>query len=98
MEAAEEEGILAIGSGLNQETVAPTAAVVAIVKDTSIAYEAAYKSYLAGDMPMEILPMGAAQGVIFVGEYYLEVSKEIKDQIDEIQKKLASGEIVVNLG
>lgn len=97
MEAAEEMGIMAIGSGLNQETVAPTAAVVAIVKDTSIAYEAAYKAYLAGNMPMEVLPMGAAQGVVFVGDYYLEVDQAIKDQIDDIQKKLASGEIKINL-
>ena len=98
MEAAEETGVMAIGSGLNQETVAPNAAVVAIVKDTSIAYEAAYKSFLEGDMPMEVLPMGAAQGVVFVGDYYQEVSQDIKDQIDAIQKKLASGEIKVDLG
>ena len=97
MEAAEETGVMAIGSGLNQETVAPNAAVVAIVKDTSIAYEAAYKAFLAGDMPMEVLPMGAAQGVVFVGDYYLEVDQAIKDQIDAIQKKLASGEITINL-
>lgn len=97
MEAAEETGVMAIGSGLNQETVAPNAAVVAIVKDTSIAYEAAYKAFLAGDMPMEVLPMGAAQGVVFVGDYYIEVDQAIKDQIDAIQKKLASGEITINL-
>lgn len=97
MEAAEETGVMAIGSGLNQETVAPNAAVVAIVKDTSIAYESAYKAFLAGDMPMEVLPMGAAQGVVFVGDYYLEVDQTVKDQIDAIQKKLASGEIKINL-
>ena len=97
MEAAEETGVLAIGSGLNQETVAPNAAVVAIVKDTSIAYESAFKAFLAGDMPMEVLPMGAAQGVVFPGEYYQEVSQEIKDKLDDITKKLASGEIKINL-
>ncbi|HZK29085.1 MAG TPA: BMP family protein [Clostridia bacterium] len=98
MEAAEETGVLAIGSGENQETVAPNAAVVAVMKDTSFAYEAAYKSFLAGEMPMEVLPMGAAQGVVFVGDYYMEVDQAIKDQIDAIQEKLVSGEITINLG
>jgi len=98
MEAAEETGVLAIGSGLNQETVAPTAAVVAIVKDTSVAYEAAYKSYLAGNMPEEILPMGAAQGVIYISEYYKDdIPQDVKDKLDDILKKLASGEIKINL-
>ena len=58
MEAAEEAGIKGIGSGLNQEKVAPKAAVVAIVKDTSIAYEAAYKAYLDGTISDKVLKMG----------------------------------------
>lgn len=97
MEAAEEAGIKAIGSGLNQETVAPKAAVVAIVKDTSIAYEAAYKAYLDGTISNEVLKMGAEQGVVYVGEYYTEVSKEIKDKIKTICEDLASGKIKIDL-
>lgn len=97
MEAAEEMGVFAICYGLNQETVAPNAAVVAVVKDTSIVYENAYRSYLAGDMPMAILPMGVAQGVVGVGEYYLDIDQDIKDKIQEIQDKLASGEIIIKL-
>lgn len=98
MEAAEEEGKLGIGSGLNQETIAPNAAVVAIVKDTSIAYEAAYKSFLSGEMPEEILPMGAQQGVIYISEYYKDgIDQSIKDQLKAIYDKLISGEIKISL-
>lgn len=97
MEAAEEEHAKAIGSGLNQETVAPDAAIVAVIKDTSIAYQAAYQMFLDGNMPEEILPMGAAQGVVYVGDYYQDVDQEIKDKLGEIQKKLASGEIKIDL-
>jgi basic membrane protein A len=98
MEAAEETGVLAIGSGLDQETVAPNAAVVAIVKDTAVAYEAAYRSYLAGNMPAEVLPMGAAQGVIYIGDYYKDdIPQDVKDQLNDILQKLASGEIKINL-
>ena len=97
MEAAEEMGVYALCYGLNQETVAPNAAVVAVVKDTSIVYEVAYKSYLEGNMPREILPMGVAQGVVRVGDFYLDVDQAIIDQIKEIENKLAKGEITISL-
>lgn len=97
MEAAEEAGIKAVGSGANQETVAPSAAVTAIMKDTSIAYEAAYQYYLDGTIPNDIIPMGAKQGVVHVGEYYIEIPQEIKDKLQEINDKLAAGEITIDL-
>ena len=97
MEAAQDEGTLAIGSGLNQETVALNAAVVAIVKDTAIAYRAAYQSYLDGTIPNEVIKMGAAQGVVYIGEYYIEVPEEVKTQLMEIYQKLAAGEITIDL-
>lgn len=98
MEAAQEAGVKGIGSGLNQETVAPDAAVVAIVKDTSIAYEAAYKAYLDGKISNEVLKMGAEQGVVYIGEYYTDVPSEVKDKLKSISEKLASGEIKIDLG
>lgn len=98
MEAAEEAKVLAIGSGLNQETVAPNAAVVAIVKDTSIAYEAAYKAYLDGSISKEVLKMGAEQGVVYIGDYYIDASKEIKDKLQTICEDLAAGKIKIDLG
>lgn len=97
MEAAEEEGVWCIGSGLNQEKQAPTKAVVAIVKDTAIAYEAAYKAYLAGEISDQALPMGAQQGVVYIGEYYVEVPEEVKTELAAIYEKLASGEIKIAL-
>ena len=98
MEAAQESGTSkAIGSGLNQETVAPDAAVTAIVKDTSIAYEAAYKTYLEKKIPSEPIKMGAAQGVVYIGDYYTETSEEVKAQLADIYAKLAAGEITITL-
>lgn len=97
MEAAEEEGVWCIGSGLNQEKQAPTKAVVAIIKDTAIAYEAAYKAYLAGEISDQALPMGAQQGVVYIGEYYVDVDEAVKTEIMNIYEKLASGEITIDL-
>lgn len=98
MEAAQESGTAkAIGSGLNQETVAPDAAVTAIVKDTSIAYEAAYKAYLEKKIPSEPIKMGAAQGVVYIGEYYTAASDDVKAKLADIYAKLAAGEITITL-
>lgn len=97
MEAAQEGKAKAIGSGLNQETVAPDAAVVAIVKDTSIAYEAAYKAYLEGAISDQVLKMGAAQGVVYIGDYYIEVPAEVKTRMEEIYAELAAGKITITL-
>ena len=98
MEAAQESGTSkAIGSGLNQETVAPDAAVTAIVKDTSIAYEAAFKTYLEKKIPSEPIKMGAAQGVVYIGDYYTTVSDDVKAKLADIYTKLAAGEITITL-
>ena len=71
--------------------MAPNAAVVAIIKIRR-SPEAAYKSYLEGKMPEKILPMGAAQGVIYIGEYYKDDIRRISDKLNDIQQKLAAGE------
>lgn len=97
MEAAEEAGAKAIGSGLNQETVAPNACMVAIVKDTSIAYESAYKAYVDKKISDKVLKMGAEQGVVYIGNYYLDVPQDVKDKLKAISDKIASGEITIKL-
>lgn len=99
MEAAQEsEGKAnAIGSGMNQNTVAPDAAVTAVIKDTSIAYEAAFKAYLDGTISDQVLKMGAAQGVIYIDNFYLEVPEDVKTKIADIYAKLAAGEITITL-
>ncbi len=41
--------------------------------------------------------MGAAQGVVYIGDYYIEVPAEVKTQMEEIYTKLAAGEITISL-
>ena len=71
--------------------------MTAVVKDTSIAYEAAFKAYLDGTISNEVLKMGAAQGVIYIGDYYIEVPEDVKTKIADIYAKLAAGEITITL-
>ena len=97
MEAAEEEGAYGIGSGAGQNDVAPTMAITSVIKDTSVAYEAAYQAFLDNELPEKVLPMGAAQGVIYLDEWYIEVDQEIKDAMDQIIQDFIDGTIEIDL-
>ncbi|NLC89257.1 MAG: BMP family ABC transporter substrate-binding protein [Clostridiaceae bacterium] len=97
MEAGEEAGAYAIGSGEGQNDVAPTMAVTSVIKDTSVAYEAAYQAFLDNDLPEAVLPMGAAQGVVHLDDWYIEVDQEIKDAMDQITQDFIDGKIVIDL-
>ncbi|MDD2426624.1 MAG: BMP family protein [Eubacteriales bacterium] len=97
MEAAEEEGAFCIGSGKGQNDVAPTKAVTSVIKDTSVAYEAAYQAFLDNELPEAVLPMGAAQGVVLLDDWYTDVDQEIKDQVEQIIQDFIDGKITISL-
>ncbi|MDD2426622.1 MAG: BMP family protein [Eubacteriales bacterium] len=98
VEAAEEEGIFVLPPGQNMNSVGPNAAIAPVMKDTSIAYEAVYKMFKAGELPDGIIKMGSSEGVVYVGDFYLDVDQAIVDEIRDINDKLAKGEIVIDLG
>lgn len=97
MQAAEKAGIMAIASGAGQESIAPNAQRVAVMKDTSVAYEATYKMFLNGTLPKEVIKMGAKDGVIYLSPWRGNVDKDIQDKAAEILKKLGAGEITIKL-
>lgn len=97
MQAAEESGVMAIASGAGQETIAPNAEKVAVLKDTSVAYESSYKLYLEGALPKDVFKMGAKEGVVSLSDWFGDVSAEVKSNAAEIVNKLAAGEITINL-
>lgn len=97
VEASEEEGIYCLPPGRNMNTVGPTTTVAPVMKDTSIAYEAAYKMFTEDALPDGIIKMGASEGVVYVGDFYIDVDQKIIDEIKDINNKLASGEIVIDL-
>jgi basic membrane protein A len=97
MQAAEEAGIMAIASGAGQETIAPNAEKVAVLKDTSVAYEATYKMYTEGTLPKEVIKMGAKDGVVSLSDWFGDVSDDVKTKAAEVVAKLSAGEITINL-
>ena len=56
-----------------------------------------YKAYLSGTLPSEPIKMGAAQGVVYIGDYYTAVSDDVKAKLADIYTKLAAGEITITL-
>ncbi len=102
VEAAEDTGAHAVASGEGQNTIAPNAVVVAVIKDTSIVYLQAYKDYLAGKLVgnTSIQKLGVAEGVVYLSDWYKEagaISDEAKATIENAYKALSSGEVKVQL-
>lgn len=95
LEAAEAEGLRAIAPGSEQDQYASASVVVSVLKDTSLAYEAAYKAFSEQgmDLPREVLKFGVKENVVRLGEYKQDVPEEIRKQVYEIINKLAAGEI-----
>ncbi|MDF2674319.1 MAG: basic rane lipoprotein [Clostridiales bacterium] len=102
LEAAEESGTAkAVGSSVGQEKNAPKSLLIGIGKDTSIAYEAAYKKFIDGTLGKDVLRMGAAEGVVFLTDWYPGasdgVSADVKAEVKKIYDELAGGKITIDL-
>lgn len=100
MEAAEEKGVHAVAPGIDMDKVAPKATLIGIVKDTSVAYEAAYKVWNNGELPNETTKMGADVGIITLTDWYPaadNLSQDIKSKVMDIYEELKAGKITINL-
>jgi basic membrane lipoprotein Med (substrate-binding protein (PBP1-ABC) superfamily) len=101
LQAAEESGkAYSIGSSIGQEKNAPKSLIIGIGKDTSIAYESAYKLFVDGKLGKDVIRMGAADGVVFLSDWYdgaSGISADIKAKVKTIYDDLAAGKITINL-
>ena len=101
LQAAEESGkAYSIGSSIGQQQNAPKSLIIEIGKDTSVAYEAAYKKFVDGTLGKDVLKMGAAEGVVFLSDWYTGasgISDDIKAKVKTIYDDLAAGKITINL-
>lgn len=98
MEAAEEKGVMAIASGIGQETSAPTATQLTVVKDVAIAYDVTFAAFLDGSLKSttEVEKYGANRGVVFLtGDDALE--SEVSGRLNEVMEKLKNNEITIDL-
>lgn len=101
LQAAEESNSAkTVGSSVGQEKNAPKSMAINIGKDTSIAYETAYKNWLDGKLGKEVVKMGAAEGVIFLTDWFEaanDVPNDVREKLKAIYDDLAAGKITINL-
>jgi len=99
MEAAEEKGVMAIGCGLGQETSAPAATELIIVKDVSIAYDVTYEALTNGTLTAsEVETYGANKGVVYATDWMgSKADDEAKSRFQETLEKMTNGEIEISI-
>lgn len=98
MEAGEEKGVMAVGCGLGQESSAPTATKIIIVKDVAIAIKSTFDAYAKGELnPTEVETYGANKGVVYATEWFGDVNDEAKTRLQETIDKMAKGEVEISL-
>ena len=102
VEAGEEAGAYIAASGEGQETVAPNAVVCAVIKDTAIVYEQAYKAYVNGELTGDtgVVKLGAQDGVVYLSDWFSaadDVTDETKATVAAAYNALVAGEVAVEL-
>lgn len=99
VEAAEEANAYAVASGKGQNDVAPNAVLVTVGKNNGIAVTAAYNSFVSGNLKDKTLRFGAAEGVIYLSDWYKSadyLDDDIKSNVQSIFEDLVNGTIQVD--
>ena len=100
IEAAEENGSMSICSGYEQKSISQNGGLIAVIKDTSVAYVSAYNKFMSGDLGSDVVKMGAKDGVIYLSEWFDASSFLTSDQkqmVEDAFQMLKSGEIEIDL-
>ena len=90
---------MAIGCGLGQETSAPAATELIIVKDVSIAYDVTYEALTNGTLTAsEVETYGANKGVVYATDWMgSKADDEAKSRFQETLEKMTNGEIEISI-
>ncbi|AJY74395.1 BMP family lipoprotein [Paenibacillus beijingensis] len=98
-EAAKELGTYAIGCNVNQNEVQPGTVLTSMLKNVSDSLFRAVDRYKKGELQFGVSEqLGFAEGGVGLAKddlYSKNVPQTIRDQVEEIQKKLESGEITL---
>lgn len=101
LEACEQRNVWTVAPGIDMGSVAPTALLVGISKDSSVAYEAFYKEWISGNKPTDVVRYGVDAGIVNVGEWQpasdTALTAEEKDQVMKIFDDLKNGKIEIDL-
>ena len=101
-EAGEEGGAYVAASGEGQETIAPNAVVCAVIKDTAIVYEQAFKAYMNGELTGDtgVVKLGAKDGVVYLSDWFAAaegIGDDIKEAVAAAYDELVAGNVTIQL-
>lgn len=102
LEACTEHNIPAVSESAGLAEGAPAVALTSVIKDASIGYEVIFQRYLDGDLPTEIIKMGAKEGVVYLEPWNDQITvpgltDDEKAQIDQIYKDMSEGTITIDI-
>ncbi len=103
LEGAEDQGIHSVGTGEGQESSGPNSMLIAVNKDTAVAYLAAFEQYLNNELPTDstVPKYGVAEGVVSLGDWQAcadeVLTDEQKQSVEDIYQQLVNGEIEISL-
>ncbi|QRN86771.1 BMP family protein [Clostridia bacterium] len=97
IEAAEENGVYAIGSIGDQADLAPDTIIVSGVAEMPVAFVAFVDKYMMDDFEASNFMMGVAEGVIYLSPFYKFddiLTEEQKAKIMEVEDAIKDGSLV----
>jgi basic membrane protein A len=98
IEAAEQKGVLAIGSNQDQNSNGPDTVATSVIQDYPEAMKVVVERIKNKEMKAESQLLGVKDGAIYLAPYHGfedKISQEIKDKINAIVESLKSGSKVI---
>ncbi len=95
VQAAEEEGVWAIGWGLDQNSLAPKTVISSLLFGNDDLYLQDVEKIADGTWTGEARTYGLATGVVGIADFYGLVPNEVAEQIEQIKQEIIDGTIEV---
>lgn len=99
LEAAEEAGVMLVGSNTDMNPQAPDTVVTTVIDDFSIGIGVVIEDILAGTFMPQMYNYGIIDGVTYMTPYHSfeeTLSQDIKNEIEEIYMDIKSGDFSVH--
>ncbi|WP_235680345.1 BMP family protein [Paenibacillus albicereus] len=98
IEAAKQEGVLAIGSNVDLNPIAPDTIAVSVIQDYPAAMLSVVKEVQEGRMKAEPKLLGVKEGAVYLSPYHgfeAKIPQEAKDRIEAVVASLQDGSLQV---
>ena len=95
LQAAQEQGVYAIGWGLDQNSIAPDTVITSEIVDTARMMYLEVKDILEGNFDGTVRFFGLDTGVTGLSDYHGLVPDDVAQQVEATQQQILSGELEV---